>query len=163
MISVEVTFCVQLGADRCVSEEEIARDFPAYHAALRANDQDYGAIHLRASGQPPVDVDDDVAALVLNFCFLPIPKLLAGQTVEVRYFRYAGSFHMKPTANEIELSGDLIPTARFDRDALLRGLYDCGCRFIRYLSRCKDLTAYASIIESQKTAARAAATALGAV
>jgi len=161
-MAVEVTFCIHTRARRCVPEEIIANEFAAWRPTLLGKHQGYGAILIRAPGQPAVDVDDELWALVQNLCFLPIPDLLAAHPVDIPYFRYADTFRLEPIGDKIRISGGMLPEAEFPGRPLLDGLYDCGRRFIALLRRLGDDARHGDTIVLLENASVRAAAALDA-
>jgi hypothetical protein len=116
-----VNFSLQIGA-HLLDEHTLARDLPAYLAAVHEN------VHHEGTLTPDlptaiVVLEDDLHATVPNFCLLPIPKLLSGQPATYTFLGYAGQLRIKQRGNDVEFSGGHIeevitPLAPFLRKAI---------------------------------------------
>ncbi|MFP5272945.1 hypothetical protein [Coleofasciculus sp. G1-WW12-02] len=151
-MTVEVTFCVNINRDLCVSEEEINANFDTFRLELLEDGNYYGevlngAVVISSPGQPDIRVEDELEATVHNLCFQFIPDLVAEKHIVVTYFRYYGYLRLDPEGDYVLLSGDSVPMVRILRDELAPALYNCGLRFIKFWRRLRDDPAYEEIFQ----------------
>ena len=137
-MTVEVSFCIKIERDICLSEKDIDTNFNTYRSGLLSNDNLYGELIITSPGQPDIHIDDEVWATVQNLCFLAIPDLLAGKSVRIPYFRYASELKVDTVGPEVSISGEFVRTGRFMLQPLVIALYSCGQRFIQFLRRLSE-------------------------
>jgi hypothetical protein len=135
--TVEVTFRLFVDKGIELKEKELEQGIEKYGAQLRAEHAYEGAIDIRVPEEPELEIEDELPALVKNFCFSAIPDLLAEKNVVIRYHSYYGYLRLDPEGWRILVSGDGLPTVRIPRNKLLPAIYDCGQRFIRFLELLK--------------------------
>lgn len=135
--AVKVTFLVFVGSELEFSEEEINASIDVHRSRLRDRNRYDGAIIVNSPGNPIVQAEDELPAIVQNFCFGAIPKLIAGENVVISYYDHYGYLRLDPEASYILISGDDIPTIRVSCSKLLPVLYQCGKRFIDFLIKLK--------------------------
>lgn len=134
-MTVEVSFCMNIGENVCLSEKDMDTSFDDYRSELLANDNHYGEVVISSPGQPDIRIDDEVWATIQNLCFLAIPNLRAGKPVVVLYFRYDSELRLDPEGQEVLISGEFIPMGKVKLQELIPALYSCGKRFINFLRR----------------------------
>jgi hypothetical protein len=132
---MDVTFCINLGGDACLSEAEIASEFHNLRATLLQTEVLEGGIIIRSSDATEVQIEDELEAAIQNVCFVSIPKLVAGEHVVVRYFSYYGYLRFDPEGDNVLISGDFVPTVRVLRAELIPALFHCGRRFVELYRR----------------------------
>jgi hypothetical protein len=131
--SVTASFILHLHGGGSVNEQQLLANDEALRRRLQHDF--YGAIVIRAPGQPDVTVDDEVTATVFNLCFSAISDVLEGRPVEVPYMRYSGSVRVEPVAHRVRVSGDMVPEATYITHDFTWAVYCCGERFVEYLRR----------------------------
>lgn len=136
-MSIEVTFCLNIGEDVCIDEDEINARFDAYLPSLLTDEDYIGNIIINSPGQPVIRIEDELWAIVQNLCFLSIPNLLLGKSVDILYYSYNGHLRLEPDGNEVVISGDYIPVVKVARQELVNALYSCGHRFVEFFRRLK--------------------------
>lgn len=135
---VTVQFCLDVGNDQCLVEDEIENRFNIFQPKLLENVSHSGAILISNSGQPILRVEDELEYTVQHLCFTAVSKLMNHQTVVIPYFSYYGSLTLEPEFSDkpnfnIAISGDFVPTVLVAHQELLLNLYRCGHRFIKFL------------------------------
>ena len=135
--TVKVVFRLFVGSELELSEEEINVSLDVYRSRLRTRNRYDGAIIINSPGQPIVQAEDELPAIVKNICFGAIPDLIAGKKVVIGYYDHYGELRLEPQVSNILISGDDIPTITVPCREFLPALYDCGQRFIRFLTHLK--------------------------
>jgi hypothetical protein len=157
---VGVSFGITFDFIRYYNEGELAAAGSDLLTRLRAAPTLNGNIDISAAGAATTRVIDDLAPWVQNLCYGAVATLAAGKPAQVLYFGRSGLLRLTPVDDKIELSGDLNPTARYPRHALMTALVDCGRRFVAFAERVKrddaDYMANLDYVRQFETAARAA-------
>lgn len=130
---VTVSFKLFIGSELELDEEEINAKIDIYRSQLRSRNRYDGAIIISYSCQPIVQLEDELPAIIKNFCFEAIPDLISGKNVVVGYYDHYGDIRLNLEASNIVISGDDISTITIPSSQLLPALYSCGQRFICFL------------------------------
>lgn len=138
MDNIEVKFHLFIDGDNTLSEQDIKDRIKEIGPKLRSADTYEGTIDIQTPMSELIKIEDELPALVKNFCFSPIPDLLTGKNVVIRYYNHYGYLRLDPEGRHILMSGDGIPTVRIERNRLLPEIYNCGQRFIHFLNGLKD-------------------------
>lgn len=133
--AVSVTFTITFDFMRYYTEDELGGTNVA--ARLRYASTIEGSIDIARSGSPTVRVVDELAPWVQNLCFRAVPNLATGEPVQVLYYSRSGHVDLVPKGDEIEISGDKVPTSAFPGRALTQALVDCGGRFLAFAKEAK--------------------------
>ncbi|WP_445173412.1 hypothetical protein [Microcoleus sp.] len=97
-----------------------------------------GILILAHEGSPDIQICDELEPWVQNLCFDSIPTMLADQPHEILYFSRPGFIQLEPKGESVRFSGDLIPTVQLPILSLAPALYDCGNRFLKWVSKVKE-------------------------
>jgi hypothetical protein len=143
--TVEVTFCLCIGGEITLSEQEIDASIDVHRSWLRNRDIYDGAIIVDSLGNPIVRAEDELSAIVKNFCFEAIPDLIGSKNFVMGYHDHHGYLRLDTEASNVVISGDDIPTIRVPYNELLPALYECGKRFINFLIKLKGESSDSSL------------------
>jgi hypothetical protein len=87
---------------------------------------------IAATGQPDLRVEDALAPLAIWLCFNAVSELAAGRPLQIEAYSYQAETRLVPDGDWVEISGDVLSTARVDRAALLESLLACGERILAF-------------------------------
>lgn len=141
-MGIQVAFCISLGEDVCVSEGQLT-DHQEKIAGLKVLE---GVVTIQVPDQPPLEVEDELAATIQNLCFDAVKKLLAGKKAVVPYFSSAGSIRLSPQDDVVMIAGVIssegycVPPVSVPRPEIPAALYGCGSRYIQFLRQLAPLS-----------------------
>lgn len=130
---MQATFVIGTSPDASLDEA-------AARAAVAANqlpDSEYGLegrIVLTASGQSPVELQDDLRFLVPSLCLKASAQLAAQGEASVTMVSWPGRFRLLGHGDEVQvLDAQGTELGRFPQAALKTALRDCAQRFTGYV------------------------------
>jgi hypothetical protein len=135
---MSVSFMVELNQDRLIAESELPFATAAERAQLANKEAFQGDLVLAGDEQTEVRISDLLEAWVQNLCFDAVPKILAGESVEILYFSYEGRVRLEPHGPKVRVSGDHVPSAEFAARDLTPALVACGDRFLAWAREAKS-------------------------
>ncbi|MBP9087923.1 MAG: hypothetical protein KBG15_17510 [Kofleriaceae bacterium] len=135
---VSVTFQVNLVENNDlveITEEEISADREGHRPRLNAPDVLNGALWIRAAGQPPIEVVDELWQLTQVLCFACVCTLTADPPAAFlyRYMSAGAELTLTPDGPRLHIAGSDIPSATVEAAELLPALHQCGQRFLDLL------------------------------
>lgn len=94
-----------------------------------------GLLLIKADGQPDVTIDDEIWHQ-LSHLLRALAELRTGELpyAAIPYFSQPGAYELTPEGEQLVLSGDYVPTARYARDDLSRAVVTVTTRWLAYAS-----------------------------
>ncbi|HYJ37954.1 MAG TPA: hypothetical protein VEV87_05035 [Chitinophagaceae bacterium] len=137
---ITVTFEIYLNKNNetlNLTEAMLFSELEKYKESVLQREVVDGAIVITATEQEKLIVSDELWAAVQNLCFESIPVILdeKRETFLYRYTSYDGHLIMIPLGNMIRFTGENIPMITVPSKELFPALYECGKRFISFLSK----------------------------
>lgn len=75
-------------------------------------------------------ISDDFDFMMYDICIGMIPKLAAGEDVDLTLAAHNEEVSFSPSGGQVEIAGSAIPEITVDRAALLDALVACGGRYL---------------------------------
>jgi hypothetical protein len=125
-----VTFEVDLPGGGVADEDRLANldDYTRY--GLAELEYFEGTVRL-AADTGGIEIHDELEPWIQNLCLGAVPKILAGERVEILYFSKQGRLVLEPRDGEVSIGGDRVDTTLVvERDSLVRELVGCAERFL---------------------------------
>ncbi|MCP4369755.1 MAG: hypothetical protein GY797_16825 [Deltaproteobacteria bacterium] len=84
---------------------------------------------------PPLEIEDEMHAQVLDICFRALPKLVRKQGVTFRHASFPGNIELKLIDEYVHISSTYSSASKFLKTELFSALYGCGLKYIHLLYR----------------------------
>lgn len=132
-LSVQYTLDVEGGLR--IDEADSMLRFDEYASSIQAAQYCEGAIVLKAPGQEPLNLNDALPSLITHLCFRSLEKLRINETVTVPFFMSGNDVVASIQGRELWLNLTLGGTFHYEKQALMRALFECGLRFSNFYAR----------------------------
>lgn len=113
------------------SEEDLAAEGDQLGACLERLSPLYGQLEFYDEEEDEgTSITDDFHLMMFDLCIDAVPRLAAGDEVEVALAAHNEEVRFAPDGDTVEISGSAISEITVNKAALLAAMVDCGGRYV---------------------------------
>jgi hypothetical protein len=134
-----IEFLIYEQGSRTLSEAALKAREITYEDLFNEQGTCDGMIRISPEGNPGVQLEDELPALIKNLCFEANRELKeTGQSIY--YFNsYPGQINLTAADRIVKIEGNVMTTSFYEFGQFTEGLYNCGIRFIELIRNIKVL------------------------